>query len=101
MLAIRCPPHQHLSFPDSPLPPPSQAAEFAGQLASAASAAPAAASGEAGGEGEGVGSASEPLLALYTRMINAYNEAKGHVRNALKSSSGQALWGVGREGGEP
>lgn len=71
--------------------PTPQAAEFAGQLASAASAAsaaPAAASVEAGGEGEGVGSASEPLLALYTRMINAYNEAKGHVRNALKSSSG-------------
>ena len=40
---------------------------------------------------------SEALLALYARMIALYGEARSHVRNALKASSGE---GRG-EGGTP
>jgi hypothetical protein len=77
--------------------------ELGEQLAAAPTAAPAAAAdGDAAGP-----SPLEARLALYDRMVNAYAEARGHLRAAAKASTGGCARrcvcgriGVGEEGAQ-
>ena len=73
-----------LPLPSMIAPPPPSSLQ-AGELASQVAAAPPG--------------SSEALLALYARMIALYGEARSHVRNALKASSGEGggaeHWGGG------